>query len=47
MNVEAMTFISVDDHVVEPPDMFEGRVPAKYASSTPTTATTYGSSTAR
>ena len=35
MNVEDMTFISVDDHVVEPPDMFEGRVPAKYADAAP------------
>jgi predicted TIM-barrel fold metal-dependent hydrolase len=24
------TIISVDDHLVEPPDMFEGRLPAKY-----------------
>ena len=24
------TVISVDDHLVEPPDMFEGRLPAKY-----------------
>jgi hypothetical protein len=23
------TVISVDDHLVEPPDMFEGRLPAK------------------
>jgi predicted TIM-barrel fold metal-dependent hydrolase len=30
-----MVFISVDDHVVEPPDMFEGRVPAKYADRAP------------
>ena len=30
MNVEDMIFVSVDDHVVEPPDMFEGRLPAKY-----------------
>ena len=35
MNVEEMVFISVDDHVVEPPDMFEGRVPAKYADRAP------------
>jgi len=25
------TIISVDDHLVEPPDMFEGRVAAEYA----------------
>ena len=35
MNVEDMIFISVDDHVVEPPDMFEGRLPAKYADAAP------------
>ena len=35
MNVNDMIFISVDDHVVEPPDMFEGRVPQKYADATP------------
>jgi len=29
------TVISVDDHLVEPPDMFEGRVPAKYAALAP------------
>ena len=25
------TVISVDDHLVEPPDMFEGRLPARFA----------------
>ncbi len=29
------TIISVDDHLVEPPDMFEGRVPAKFADQAP------------
>src|SRR3954454_23747389 len=29
------TFISVDDHIVEPPDAFEGRMPAKFADQTP------------
>ncbi|MEV6928955.1 amidohydrolase family protein [Dactylosporangium sp. NPDC051485] len=29
------TFISVDDHIVEPPDAFEGRMPAKYAEQAP------------
>ena len=29
MRVDDMIFISVDDHVVEPPDMFEGRLPAQ------------------
>jgi hypothetical protein len=31
MQVDDMIFVSVHDHVVEPPDLFEGRVPAKYA----------------
>jgi predicted TIM-barrel fold metal-dependent hydrolase len=35
MNPEDMIFISVDDHVVEPPDMFEGRLPQKYADAAP------------
>jgi predicted TIM-barrel fold metal-dependent hydrolase len=35
MQVEDMIFISVDDHVVEPPRMFEGRLPAKYADQAP------------
>lgn len=29
------TFISVDDHIVEPPDAFEGRFPAKFADRAP------------
>ena len=29
------TFISVDDHLVEPPEMFEGRVPARFADLAP------------
>lgn len=29
------TVISVDDHLVEPPDMFEGRLPSKYADLAP------------
>jgi predicted TIM-barrel fold metal-dependent hydrolase len=35
MRVEDMVLISVDDHVVEPPDMFEGRVPSRYADVAP------------
>jgi predicted TIM-barrel fold metal-dependent hydrolase len=35
MRVEDMIFVSVDDHVVEPPDMFEGRLPARYADAAP------------
>lgn len=30
MNVDDLVLVSVDDHVVEPPDMFEGRLPVKY-----------------
>src|SRR5213592_523727 len=29
------TVISVDDHIVEPPDTFEGRVPQKFAERAP------------
>ncbi len=29
------TVISVDDHLVEPPDMFEGRLPARFADLAP------------
>jgi predicted TIM-barrel fold metal-dependent hydrolase len=35
MNVEDMILVSVDDHVVEPPHLFEGRLPAKYADLAP------------
>lgn len=30
MHVEDLVLVSVDDHVVEPPDMFQGRVPRRY-----------------
>ena len=30
MRAEDLILVSVDDHVVEPPDMFEGRLPSKY-----------------
>src|SRR5262249_43930543 len=30
-----LTIISVDDHVVEAPDMFQGRVPAEYVDRAP------------
>src|ERR1035438_4316312 len=29
------TVISADDHIVEPPDVFEGRMPARYAERAP------------
>ncbi|MFN8027472.1 MAG: amidohydrolase family protein [Acidimicrobiia bacterium] len=31
MDLNDMVLFSVDDHVIEPPDLFEGREPAKYA----------------
>ena len=33
MNVDDMVLVSVDDHVVEPPDMFDGHLPERYRSS--------------
>jgi predicted TIM-barrel fold metal-dependent hydrolase len=33
--LNGMVFISVDDHVVEPPDMFDGRLPARYQDAAP------------
>ena len=30
MEIEDLILVSVDDHVVEPPDVFVGRVPKKY-----------------
>jgi predicted TIM-barrel fold metal-dependent hydrolase len=30
MDVDDLILVSVDDHVVEPPNVFEGRLPAKY-----------------
>ena len=35
MRVEDMIMISVDDHVVEPPDVFDGRLAAKYSDRAP------------
>lgn len=35
MNLEDLILISVDDHVVEPPDIFEGRLPAKFEAGAP------------
>lgn len=35
MALENMVLVSVDDHVVEPPHLFEGRLPAKYADLAP------------
>jgi predicted TIM-barrel fold metal-dependent hydrolase len=33
--VEDLVLVSVDDHVVEPPDMFRGRLPARWADRAP------------
>ncbi len=35
MLLEDLVLVSVDDHVVEPPDMFEGRLAARYADDAP------------
>ena len=35
MNVDDLILVSVDDHVVEPPDMFKGRVPQRYVDLAP------------
>jgi predicted TIM-barrel fold metal-dependent hydrolase len=35
MRLEEMVLVSVDDHVVEPPDMFEGHVPERYKDQAP------------
>jgi predicted TIM-barrel fold metal-dependent hydrolase len=35
MNLDDMVLVSIDDHVVEPPDMFARHVPAKYKDEAP------------
>ena len=35
MQKDDLILISVDDHIIEPPDMFAGRLPAKYAADAP------------
>src|SRR5258708_1766359 len=35
MNIDDLILVSVDDHVVEPPDMFSGHIPARYADQAP------------
>ena len=35
MQLEDLILVSVDDHVVEPPDMFAGRLPARFADQAP------------
>ena len=38
MTMNDMIMLSVDDHAIEPPDMFLGRMPAKYKDETPRVA---------
>ena len=35
MRTEDLILVSVDDHVVEPPGMFDGRLPARYQDQAP------------
>ncbi|WP_068154787.1 amidohydrolase family protein [Rhodococcus phenolicus] len=35
MHTDEMILVSVDDHVIEPPHLFDGRLPAKYADRAP------------
>jgi len=35
MNVDDMILLSIDDHIIEPPDMFHERMPAKFADQAP------------
>ena len=35
MELDELILVSVDDHVVEPPEMFAGRLPAKFADQFP------------
>ncbi len=39
MQLDDMILVSVDDHVVEPPGMWEGHLPAKYADEAPRVVT--------
>jgi hypothetical protein len=35
VNSDDLILISIDDHIVEPPDMFVGRLPKKYEAEAP------------
>ena len=39
MNVDDLILVSIDDHVVEPPDMFLNHVPEKYKAEAPIVVT--------
>jgi predicted TIM-barrel fold metal-dependent hydrolase len=42
MEMDELILVSVDDHIVEPKDMFNGRLPAKYKDLAPKVVTTDG-----
>jgi predicted TIM-barrel fold metal-dependent hydrolase len=42
MRVEDLILVSVDDHVVEPPDLFDGRLQTRFADRAPKVVTTDG-----
>ena len=35
MNLEDMILVSIDDHMIEPPNMFENHVPKKWLNDAP------------
>ena len=35
MQLEDMILVSIDDHMIEPPDMYKNHVPAKYQDDVP------------
>jgi predicted TIM-barrel fold metal-dependent hydrolase len=39
VNLDDLILVSIDDHVVEPPDMFDGRIPSKWADQVPRVVT--------
>lgn len=39
LEIDDLMLVSVDDHTVEPPDMFSGHIPARYAGQAPEVAT--------
>ena len=39
MHIDDLILVSVDDHVVEPPDLFDGHIPARYADLAPKVVT--------
>ena len=42
MDAKDLILVSVDDHLVEPPGLFEGRVPARYVDAAPKIVTDVG-----